>query len=95
MLETSAGQGMHKRGGGGLRRRRCDNENPVGTPEFPYKGLFRVAVSCIPAAVFIVRVRLALNLYVNFRCPRMGELEEIMGDTRLKSPLALSTTWPH
>lgn len=57
--------------------------------------LFRVAISCIPAAVFIVRVRLALNLYVNFRCPRKRELEEIMGDTRLKSPLALSMTWPH
>lgn len=75
--------------------RRCDNENQWEVQNFPIWDLFRVAISCIPAAVFIVRVRLSLNVYVNFRCPRMGEMEEIMGETRLKSPLSLSTTQPH
>lgn len=95
MLETSAGSGVHKRGGGGLRMRRHDHENQWELQNVPIWDLFRVAISCIPAAVCIGRGRLSLNLYVNFRCPRRREVEEIMGETRLKSPLSLSTTQPH
>jgi len=94
MLETSAGQGVHKRGGRVLRMRRCGNENQWELQNFHIWDLFKVAISCIPAAVFIVRVRLSLNLYVNSRCPRMGELDEIKGDTRLKSLLSLYNLAP-